>query len=190
MQGLYPRAQLSMPRNLSQPIRGELHNWESHIQQTSLCLHSVWTNRRRCIVADALSYKTSLDLVDGWALVSYFWASEKKHSLLYITEWSETLISPDPVCQYKGLMFGQSMAVCAVWPISLQSGQFLWVIKFIWHSYKNSQINTSTTLFLAHKSHATHQQETQVRDRSRKTSNIFMRLRNIFGSDCTNIFNA
>ena len=32
---LYPRAQLSMPRNLSQPIRGELHNWESHIQQTS-----------------------------------------------------------------------------------------------------------------------------------------------------------
>ena len=55
-----------MPRNLSEPIIGELYKWESHIQQTSLCLHIVWTNRRSCIVPAALSYKTSLDLVDGW----------------------------------------------------------------------------------------------------------------------------
>ena len=54
-----------MPRNLSQPIRGELYKWESHILQTSLCLHIVWINRRSCIVPAALSYKTSLNLVDG-----------------------------------------------------------------------------------------------------------------------------
>ena len=69
-----------MPRNLSQPIRGELYKWESHILQTSLCLHIVWTNRRSCIVPAALSYKTSLDLVEGCCAftINKLWAF--KHS--------------------------------------------------------------------------------------------------------------
>ena len=31
-----------------------------------LYVYCLWTNRRSCIVPAALSYKTSLDLVDGW----------------------------------------------------------------------------------------------------------------------------